>query len=279
MDKVIDVNLIRKLLPERIENSNKGTFGKVLNIAGSNNYSGAAFLSSISALKVGAGYVTLASEKFVINSIASMSCDITFLELNCGIFDKLQDFDVFSIGCGLSQSVFSVNIVKNFLDCFKNSDEKFVFDADALNIIAKLENPQLPKNSILTPHPKELSRLLDVDVTEILANREHFISQAFEKFGCSIVLKGNKSLVCDTHGNIFVNLTGNSALAKAGCGDVLTGMIAGFAAQGAAIEDATILAVYLHGLSGDLYSEDFSQYSMLASDLLKYIPLAIQKVI
>lgn len=268
---------VKNKLPKRIKNSNKGTYGKVLNIAGSENYSGAALLSSIAALKVGAGYVTLASSKKVIERVASMNCDITFLELSNKIFEEIKDYDVFSIGCGLSQCGFAKDFLCKFLQYFKNSDKKFVFDADALNIISKMDNVIFPKNSVITPHPKELARLLGVE--SVLDKREYFLKKAIEKFNCAVVLKGYNTLIGVKKGEVHQNQTGNSALAKAGTGDVLTGMIAGLCAQGLEVETASILAVYLHGLSGDLYAKDFSEYSMLASDLLNYIPKALKEVL
>jgi NAD(P)H-hydrate repair Nnr-like enzyme with NAD(P)H-hydrate dehydratase domain len=161
-----------------------------------------------------------------------------------------------------------------------------IFDADALNFMSHLLHPSgpsktsinLPKNSIITPHPKELSRLLNVDVSEIQAKRVHYASIAAKQLNTVVVLKGKHSVISDGE-RVFINPTGNSALAKAGTGDVLTGMISGFCAQGVSPINAACLGVYLHGLAGDIAAEDLSQYGMLASDLLNYIPNAILKVL
>lgn len=280
MSEKIDFKLIQKIVPKRTQNSNKFTYGKVLNIAGSKNYRGAAYLSSISALKVGAGYVTLAAEECVISAISSLTCDLTCLPLSDTdeFFEDIAKYDVFSIGCGLSRSPFSKNLVETFVNNFKDSASKFVFDADALNIISELKNVTLPKHSVITPHAKELARLLNVEVDEISKNREAFAKKAAEKFNCVVVLKGHETIIDDNNGKVFQNTTGNSALSKAGTGDILTGMIAGFMAQGASSKDASVLAVYLHGLAADLYVTKFNEYTMLASDLLNWIPLAMKTI-
>ena len=364
---------INALLPPRPDNSHKMTFGHVLNIAGSIHYRGAAYLSSISALRVGAGYVTLASSPLVCNSVSALTPNVVTLPLltqmtakydnnapNTDLLatqiqtarwqtidvqaidkmavlqldDKLNQASVISIGSGLSigQSTdqLSVNFSRsrNYLDnnsinnssldnsslgnkkhhksdsddlSVPNGNSEFfyalltqlqanpnpvIFDADALNFISRLLHPgniattsiTLPKHSIITPHPKELSRLLNLDVSEIQAKRVHYTNMAAKQLNAVVVLKGKHTVISDGE-QVFINPTGNSALAKAGTGDVLTGMIAGFCAQGVSPIDAACLGVYLHGLAGDIAAEDLSQYGMLASDLLNYIPRAILQVL
>ena len=134
------------------------------------------------------------------------------------------------------------------------------------------------KNSIFTPHPKELSRLLNVSLEEILNNREKYARITSQKFDCITVLKGKDTIVTDGD-EIYVNTTGNSALAKAGSGDVLTGIISGLLSQHVSCLNAAIIGVYLHGLAGDLASEDLSVYSVLASDVIDYIPFAIKEIL
>lgn len=267
---------IKKLLPLRPENSHKGTFGHVLNVAGSEFYTGAAYFSSVSALKVGCGLVTLASAPSVIKAVSALSPDIIFMPI-----DKLKNIDgfqVISIGCGLSQEKKAVKVFKKAINLLKNSEIPVVIDADGLNILSKLKIT-LPKNLILTPHPKELERLLAVKVEEILETPEFWAKKCCEKFNCTTVLKLHQTIVADNCGNVYVNNTGNSALAHGGSGDVLTGMISGFLAQKMKIFDACCLAVYLHGLAGELASNDLTEYSTLASDLINYIPKAIKSTI
>ena len=142
-------------------------------------------------------------------------------------------------------------------------------------VIAELIIPQLPKKLILTPHPLEASRLLGgVEVNEILANTEHFAKEITKKYNCVTVLKTHKTVVTAPNGRVYHNTTGNSAMAKAGSGDVLAGMMTAFVAQGMELFDAACLATYLHGLSGELASKDLTEYCVLPSDLIDYLPKA-----
>lgn len=265
------------VLPKRIKNSNKSTYGNVLNIAGSPNYTGAAYLSSISALKVGAGYVTLASTPNVINAISSMTPDIVCLPVK-KFKNALSKSDVISFGCGFSTSTPSVLMYKSIMTELAILNKPVVLDADAINLLSKFKKMVLPDKLILTPHPKEAARLLDKDLTDILTNPEDAATEISLNYKCTTVLKLHKTIVCSKHLQIYKNNTGNTALSKAGTGDVLCGMITGFLAQGLKLFDAARTAVYIHGLAGELASKDFTEYSMLASDLLNYIPKAIMQV-
>ncbi|MDD3419374.1 MAG: NAD(P)H-hydrate dehydratase [Candidatus Gastranaerophilales bacterium] len=274
-----------KLLPKRAQDSHKGTFGKVLNIAGSTNYQGAAYLSSVSALKIGAGYVTLATPDYMVDNFASLGPDITFLPLGSSVLEKLYliednlpKYDVVSIGCGLGCDYRTVFFVNKVLDLLENTDIPVVIDADAINALAISNRTNLPENSIITPHEGELARLLKIKPDEVSSIREGFAKEISKKLSCTTVLKGHNSVVCSVDLNIVINQTGNSSLAKAGTGDVLTGMISGLLAQGLNTYDAALLGVYLHGLTGEVASENLSEYSVLASDLLKFIPLVVKNL-
>ena len=285
-----DENYIKNLLPKRAENSHKGTFGHVLNIAGSGFYSGAAYFSSVSPLRVGAGRCTLASGETVLRSLAALSPDIILLPLletktkaisKNGFKSlelKLKEYDAISIGCGLSLDKVTAKFFEKFIMYSTTSQTPLVIDADGLTLLSlnkKLEL-SLPPNTVLTPHPLELSRLLGVSVENIVQNQEFWAQKCCEKFHCTTVLKTNKTVVADYRGHLYLNNTGNSALAKGGSGDVLAGMITGFLAQGLKPFGACVLAVYLHGKTGELASRDLSEYSVLASELLDYIPSAIK---
>ena len=262
-------------LPKREQFSNKSTFGKVLNIAGSEYYTGAAYLSSVSALKVGCGYVALASSPKVLHNVALRSSDIVYLPLE-EVKRKISDFDVISIGCGLSTELSVSILFKSMLETFSELSVPVIIDADGLNLLSKMKDGvKLPESLIITPHPKEASRLLKVEIEEIVDKPMQYAKELTEKYNCTTVLKLHSTVVCSKEGEIYVNNTGNSALAKAGTGDILTGMISGFCAQGMDNFEAAKLAVYLHGRAGEIASGMLSEYSVLASDLLKYVPLAI----
>lgn len=276
-----------KLFPKRAQNSNKGTFGTVLNIAGSMYYPGAAYLSSIAALRVGCGLVRLATESSVIQSMASLTPDITYVDLGTSEFGtvpkdglkymkNLKTPSAISIGCGLSSAQPSKEFVLRFLKEYVNSSIPIIIDADAINALSSTKDIIIPLNSAITPHPMELSRLIGVTVEEIQSNRIKWANYASSNLDCIVVLKGYETVISIPNGNTFVNTTGNSALAHAGTGDVLTGMIAGLVAQGMKLEDACTLGVYLHGKAGEIAAKRLSEYSVLASDLIETIPQAIK---
>lgn len=288
--KVLGKDVILSLLPKRQQNSHKGTYGHVLNIAGSTQFPGAAYLSSISSLKVGAGYCMLASCSDTVNTVASNCPDITFLDLGqsqYGTIPKdaikyvsaIANYDVVSIGCGVNLVGGANEFVINFLKKNKNSYTPIIIDADAINSMASAKYFSLPLNSIITPHPAELSRLLGVEVSEIQQNRAKWAWEASRELDCIVLLKGHETVISVPNGRIFINHTGNSALSKAGSGDVLTGMISGFCAQGLSLENAACVAVFIHGLAGELAAKNLSEYSVLASDLIKYIPIAIKALL
>ena len=285
MANYIDKKLAQKLLPIRSEDSNKGTFGKILNIAGSKNYTGAAYLSSLAALKIGAGYVSLACPKSITPIIASMLPEITHIpleETNIGSISEnneikdLNSYNVIAIGCGITTNEETRNFALQIIDKH-NINQKMIVDADGINILANKKSEISLKNTVITPHPKELSRLLNVTLEEIITNREKYARITSQTYECITVLKGHNSIV--TNGDkIFVNETGSSALAKAGTGDVLTGIIAGLLAQKMEPLDAAILGTYIHGLSGDYAAEDLTKYSVLATNVIEYLPFAINEI-
>ena len=263
-------------MPGRQENSHKGTYGRVLNIAGSDYMPGAALLSSLSALKTGCGYVFLCSTERVIDAVAAQTQNIVFAPIS-DLENQLKNADVLSIGCGLSTNSEAVKLFIKTME--QTPDIPTVIDADGLNILSKLESIFLPSRLILTPHPKEAARLLHVDVDVVLAEMEKSAKEISNKYKCVTVLKSHNTIVCSKDLEIYVNETGNSALAKAGSGDVLTGMISGLLAQGCEPFYAAKLGVYLHGLCGDLAKNDLTEYGVLAHDLVRYIPGSIKTLL
>ncbi len=261
-------------LPKRNQNSHKGTFGKVLNIAGSKYMPGAAYLSSVSALKTGCGYCFLASEESVLRTVAAQTQNIVFVPVK-DIKKQLKTADVLSIGCGLSTSLRAKNIFKSAMNYVP--DIPTIIDADGLNILALSKNIKLPDKLIITPHPTEAARLLATTTEDVISNMERSAKALSDKYKCVTVLKSHNTVVCSKNFEIYVNNTGNSALAKAGSGDVLTGMIAGLLAQKAALFDAAKLGVYLHGLCGEIAAETKTEYSVMAVDLIETIPYAINR--
>lgn len=265
-------------LPPRKEISNKGTYGRVLNIAGSDYMTGAAYLSSVSAMKTGCGYCFLCSNERVINSVSAKTSNIVFVPLK-ELKEYIQKSDVIEIGCGLGQNRQSKKIFEMFLK-YTPVAKKIIADADGLNIISQNPDKFINngfKNVVFTPHPKEAARLLNVD--SVLDNIEEASKLITEKYNCVTVLKTDRTYVYSPDGRNYTNTTGNNALAKAGSGDVLTGMIAGLIAQGTDIFEASCLGVYLHGLCGDIKANELTQYSVMAQDLIDAIPQAIKTML
>ena len=288
--KIIDRNYILDILPQRPQDSHKGTFGSVLNIAGSTQFTGAAYLSSVSSLKVGAGYCTLASCSDVIETISATTPDITFFDLDQSQYGTIpkesvklaqgfKNYDAISIGCGLNLAGGVCDFIIGFLKKNQNNHVPIIIDADAINAISTSKYFSLPMNSMITPHPMELSRLMGYDIKDIVANRIQCAMDSAKELDCIVLLKGHQTVIAVPNGKVFVNTTGNSALAKAGTGDILTGMIAGFCAQGLPLEHAACAAAYIHGLAGELAAKSLTEYCVLASDLMHYIPTAMKAIL
>lgn len=273
-------NYIKNLLPKRPEDSHKGTFGHVLNIAGSGVYSGAAYFSSIAPLKVGCGKSTLASVDTVLRAVSSLSPDIILMPID-EVKEKIisEHYEAISVGCGLSVNKNTIKFFDEIIKDLNKLQTPVVIDADGLNILASLKIFDLPPNTILTPHPKELSGLMEVTVDNILLQPEFWAKKCCDKYNCTTVLKLHKTIISDNKGSIYTNTTGNSALSHGGSGDVLCGMITGFLAQGLGCFEASVLAVYLHGKAAEIASKELTEYSMLSSDLLSYIPNAIKSIL
>ncbi|OGI22032.1 MAG: hypothetical protein A2255_01005 [Candidatus Melainabacteria bacterium RIFOXYA2_FULL_32_9] len=277
-------------LPLRPNESHKGMFGSVFNIAGSFGMTGAAFLSAYSSLKVGAGYSILATPESLVPIFSAMAPELVYAPLketaNKAIskesvntaLDMSEKSNIFLIGPGIGTDPSTVEFISEFTQKITDRGLSAIFDADALNCLAQMENFALPINSIITPHPKELSCLLKVSINDILDNRINYAREAACRFNTIVVLKGARTIIAEPDGTIHINPTGSSALATAGTGDVLGGMIAGFAAQGLELRDAAILGVYLHGATGDIATKNLTEYCVTASSLLDYIPDAIKIV-
>ena len=264
-------------MPKREQNSNKGTFGKVLNFCGSENYIGASYLATVSSLKVGAGFSALATEQQVINSVSSILPEAVYLTREQGL-EKLQQFSAILVGCGLGLSKESLLLMDSILKNI-DIDIPLIIDADGLNLLSNMDIQFKSNNLIMTPHPLEASRLLKCSLEAILENLEESAKKITEKYNCITVLKNHRTIICNRDLTIHKNQHGNSALAKAGTGDVLAGIIAGLIAQKMECYEACKLGVYLHSRTGEIASEELTEYSVLASDLPKYVHKAIKEII
>ena len=268
---------MRLELPHREQNSNKGTFGKVINLSGSKNYIGAPYLSTLAVLKIGAGYVSLAGSAKIIDSVSKMLPEAVFMSEYEG-YKALDKYNVLLIGCGIGQGFWAKYWFKKYIKKAEKLNISTIIDADGLNILAKTKI-KLPKNTIITPHPAEASRLMGAGINDILNDLETSAEKLSEKYNCITVLKTHRTLIYAPNGNIYENEHGNSALAKAGSGDVLAGITAGLLAQKMNAFDSAKLAVYLHSRAGEIASETLTEYSVLPSDIIKYLPKAVAELV
>ena len=270
-------------IPLRPENSNKGTFGRVLVIGGSPCMSGAAYFSAKAAYRTGAGLVhilTHEANRIILQTQLPEAILSTYTENvfnEDAISEAIEKADVIVIGVGLGQGL----LAKRLLELtFSVADAPVIADADALNIIAKqlsvLDTLSAPL--IITPHMMEMARLCHTDVAEIMANTVGFATSFAERNSLICALKDHETVVADGNGGtkIYINKSGNSGMATGGSGDVLTGIIAALIAQRMPLFEATSLGVYLHGLAGDAAAEELGEYSVMASDIIDYISNVIK---
>lgn len=269
---------ILKLLPERKANSHKGSFGRVLCLAGSEKYTGAAYLCATAAQKSGAGLVTCAVPECAYEILASKFTEVMTLALAKDITlaqETIKDFakDVLLVGCGMGRSEYAKNIILNTIE---STDVPCVIDADGLNaLIGHLDLLKKRKNAtILTPHIKEFARLLDVSTEEVLDNRLSLVCSFAKEYGVVLVLKSADTVIALPDGKVFICAYSNSGLAKGGSGDVLAGICVSLLAQSVTAEAAACAAVYLHSRAGFFAKENLGEYFMTATDIIKYLPMA-----
>lgn len=252
--------------PKRPRDSHKGLFGTVAVIGGASGMVGAALMAARAALKLGAGCVhagLLADNPPAVDLIQP---ELMLHSASSAM--NLPDVEVYAVGCGLGTSIIAQKLLYQLL----RRNTPLVLDADALNLIARHADLQddlrdRGQSTVLTPHPGEAARLLGCTAQQMQADRLAAARELAQKFGCSVVLKGAGSLCATRDGKLFVNNTGNPGMSSAGMGDVLTGMIAAFIAQGMSADDALQLAVHLHGAAGDALAEQHAGIGMTASEL------------
>lgn len=270
------------IFPKRTADSHKGTYGKVLVIAGSTDMCGAALLSTEATFRTGAGMVKLftdAANRVVIQERLPEVMTVTYDEHNMnekGLGSAISWADIILMGPGMSQSETAKQIVGYVL---KNSTCPIVLDADALNIIAEddMEKYEWNREVIITPHLGEMSRLCRKDVSLL---KEHIIDTAHDyadKHQLTCVLKDARTIVSAPEEPDYINLSGNAGMATAGAGDVLCGIIAGLLAQKVPAYRAATLGVYLHGMAGDVAAEQCGKQGMMATDIINGLTKILQQ--
>ena len=282
----------RSVLPKRPLEANKGSFGRVMVVAGSINYIGAAYLACSGAIRVGAGLVTLATPASLQPILASKLTEVTYLPLPESrrgivspgatkvVHQKISEYDVLLLGCGLGQNQSALRFVGSTLLRENVVLPLLVLDADALNNLARIPNrwQQLTSDAILTPHPGEMARLVGMSVDEVQKDRQGIARRVASDWQKTIVLKGAYTVITTPDGRSQINLIANPGLASAGTGDVLSGAIAGLLAQGLSLSDAAALGVYLHAEAGEMVKAELGDAGMVATDLLPVLPLVIKQL-
>ncbi|MBU1998504.1 MAG: NAD(P)H-hydrate dehydratase [Candidatus Omnitrophota bacterium] len=271
-------------LLHRKADSHKGDFGHIFILAGSLRYSGAAILTSNAAMRSGAGLVTLGVPKTIAPGIIKTKTpEVMILPLDetsegsIGLtaYIKIRDFikkaDVVVVGPGLSKNPSTQNLIRKIIA--KTTKPKII-DADGIN--ASVNHLNILNGCVITPHINEFSRLTKIDVARLQKIRKIIAKDFAYRYNAVVVLKGKNTIVTDNTGALYINKTGNPGMATAGSGDVLTGIIAGFIAQGLSLFEASKYAVFLHGLAGDLAKEEKTENCLIASDIIDKIPEAIK---
>ena len=276
---IVEENDVRQLLLSRSPFAHKGQMGNALLIAGSYCMAGAAVLAARACLRAGAGKVTINSPK---RNIPILQMSVPEAVIQKGSEETMfaeavdtEDFNALGIGPGMGQSEQTAIAL---IAQLRRSQCPIVADADALNILANHRAwlQQLPQGIILTPHPKELDRLdgHSADSYERLVKA----SKLAERLKGYVILKGHYTAICCPGGHILFNSTGNAGMATAGSGDVLTGIITALLARGYKHQDACVVGVYLHGLAGDIAAQNLGEESLVASDIINYLPRAFKRI-
>lgn len=296
---VISRGEARALLPKRKPDAHKGECGKILAVAGSRGMSGAAFLSSLAAMRTGSGLVKVILPKSLHEDIKEKPLEIIYLlapETSTGtlsldafstIMEHLQGYDLLLIGPGLGRDLETQELVRRVL---REVTSPAVIDADALfplslDFLSSLKG----KPFVLTPHEGEMGRILHVKPQEVRENRVRVARQFTADTGLTLLLKGVSTITSSPDGEIYFNLSGNPGLATGGSGDILCGMVASLVGQSLAASpgqtlspslfQCAALGAFLHGLAGDLAAEKIGEHSLIASDLLDYIPKAFLAIL
>lgn len=266
-----DLDDLKKQYPKRRKNTHKGSYGKVLMIVGSKGMSGAAYLSAKAAYTAGAGLVqiyTVEENRNILQQLLPEAIICTYKSFEPTTLQELVKWaDAIAIGSGLGVSEIAEQLVEFVM---KEATVPCVIDADALNILSEhLEwFDALKAEAILTPHMKEMTRLLGCEMQKLSEQRVNRVDEFVKDKRVVCVLKDARTIVMKAHEDIYINVSGNAAMAKAGSGDVLTGILAGILGQGVTPFSAACIGTYLHGLAGDFAKCKKGSHSVLASDII-----------
>ncbi len=284
--QVLELSALLDKLPERSIDAHKGDFGHVLVIGGDCGYGGAPLMAAQMAARSGAGLIGVATQPINTAAIIARQPEIMAIGTASGqeLLPYLEKPTVLVIGPGLGQSAWSEQLLYYcmyvYLNESKHSNKPMVLDADALNLLSqgRIQWPRSadkPQSWILTPHPGEAARLLDISIAEVQNDRIAAVKALQQKYGGAVILKGAGSLVLTSDQRLFVCDAGNPGMASGGMGDVLSGLLGSLLGQGLSIDDAACLGVILHATAADLAIAESGMRGLLATDLIAYVRLLL----
>jgi len=276
-------------LPPRRMDAHKGDFGKALFIAGAAGYYGAPYFAALSFLKAGGGYSRLAAPRSITPFIANKGSEIVLLsqdetrtgsialENKGALLEIAESMDMVVLGPGLSLAPEAQQLARELAH---EIEKPLLIDGDGITALCQdlqiVQGRRAP--TVLTPHLGEMSRLTGLEVSEISEHKVPVLQRTTEELGATVVLKGAHSLVGYPDGRVWINMSGNSGMATAGSGDVLTGTIAAMLGLGLSLEEAVRQGVFVHGLAGDLAADGKGQDGITAQDILDHLPVAMKAV-
>lgn len=288
--EIINRRKVIKLVKKRSPNSHKGSFGRLVCVVGSDRFMGAAQISTLAAFRSGVGLLEVVTTENAAIALSNAIKEATLLPIESGddgfiasselalhkIEESIKKADAVLIGCGLGNTPNTLKILEKIIE---TANCPIIIDADGINALSNsIELLRKAKTDvILTPHPAELARLVNADISEVLANRYYFSKRISDEYGVTVVAKSASTLIISKDSD-YLSVFGNDGLAKGGSGDLLAGLISSFVAQGYSASEASMLGVAILGLSCEMVSKKLSRTSMLASDILDCLPLVFRKI-
>ena len=286
--KVTTEELVHKCYKTRASNTHKGDYGRVLVVGGSAGMSGAVMMCGVSALRGGAGLVMVALPKSLNNAFEASVMEVMSLPLPETeaisislkaldvLVERMKWADVLAIGPGISRVDETQEFVRQLV---RSSEKTVVLDADGIVAFANRMKELADRSCelVITPHPGEMAMLIGKSISEVQSDRIGITQAVAKELNATVVLKGAHTVIASPEGNTYINLTGNPGMASGGTGDVLTGLIASLIAQGNKPFEAAACAVFIHGLAGDIASWDKGEASLIAGDLIEYLPKALMQ--
>ncbi|WIV13453.1 NAD(P)H-hydrate dehydratase [Proteiniborus sp. MB09-C3] len=285
---IIDKDMVNSIIPKREKDTHKGTYGRVGVIGGSKGMTGAVILALKACLRSGSGLAYSIVPESVSDIIELSATEAICLPIKDTdrhldrnsakyIKEAISKVDCLVLGPGMGVDGERVGLVKDIL---LYTEKPIVLDADGINCASKDKEALLARQypTVITPHPAELSRLLGITTEEIQSNRIEYCRYAAQTFNTITVLKGSNTVISSPKGDIYINTTGNPGMATAGSGDVLSGMIGSLIGQKIEPLNATMAAVFCHGLAGDIVAREKGEYGLIAGDIVENIPYAIKAI-